>query len=65
MRKLRGSSVWTDTNEKQTRTLRPVDAVGVEGTEVKGILLLIYSLNATQDNPRHCIFNTVQSCHSL
>lgn len=40
-----------DTNEKQTRTLRPVDTVGVEGTGVEGILQLIYSLNATQDNP--------------
>lgn len=51
MRKLRGSSVRTDTNEKQACTLRPVDAVGVEGTGVEGILQLIYSLNATQDNP--------------
>lgn len=46
MRKLRGSSVRTDTNEKQAHTLRPVDAVGVEGTGVEGILQLIYSLNA-------------------
>ncbi len=50
MRKLRESSVRTDTNEKQTCTLSPVDAVGVKGTGVEGILQLIYSLNATQDN---------------
>lgn len=62
MRKLQGSSVWTDTNEKQTRTLRPVDTVGVEGTGVEGILQLIYSLNATQDNP---VYSILYNCAIL